>query len=49
VRGIAWRVMVGVVDLTTRYETRLVRDCLIPMSDGVVLAADLYRNVRLGC
>jgi predicted acyl esterase len=27
-----------------RYETELVKNCLIPMSDGVTLAADLYRQ-----
>ena len=26
-----------------RYQTELVKNCLIPMSDGVTLAADLYR------
>lgn len=26
-----------------RYETELVKNCLIPISDGVTLAADLYR------
>ncbi len=31
--------------MKTRYETRLVKNCLIPMSDGTVLAADLYRPV----
>ena len=26
-----------------RYETELIKNCLIPMSDGITLAADLYR------